>query len=484
MPGFAAAAQNCAPSPWRDTVRVLSAPMPRRLPTRALVSLAALVTACNFDAQGLGETTQVDLSVGGSSTSGSPEPGSTGPTPTTGDPLPGSSSGGDESSSGAPVCSDDCPPTPAWTVKVPGEAHALVLDPLAGLVVAGDRPQANNPASTDVWAAKFAVEDGQQLWETRHNGDQKGKDFARDVAFAADGSVVVVGGSQEVMGRRIDLWVGRLAGDTGELVSATNLMTGHWNGDDVRADEWAEGVAIDANGGLALVGSRCPGECEVPDAWIGRFDATGESLWGEPMLPISAGSFRGLLLADDTLWPFGTDGYDGSPSPWRTLIRRLDDDGAGTWSALPDPPGPDQPSVVVVDAALAGDGALWVVGREVGVGAERGFLRCYHPARGDSPVVELHGEALAGSLAAVVLTDEGAPIVAGAAGSDATRHLWLARYTGELALVWRINELAEDVEEARGLARDPDGGLVVVGVSLSDREPPETWLRRYLPVAP
>lgn len=458
--------------------------MPRRPPTRAPISLAVLVAACNFDAQGLGETTQVDLSVGGSSSSGAPEPGSTGPAPTTGDPLPGSSSGGDESSSGEPACSDDCPPTPAWTVKVPGEAHALALDPLGDFVVAGDRPQANNAALTDVWAAKFAVQDGEQLWETRHNGDQKGEDFARDVAFAADGSVVVVGGSQEVMGRRIDLWVGRLAGDTGELVSASNLMTGHWNGDDVRADEWVEGVAIDANGGLALVGSRCPGECEVPDAWIGRFDATGESLWGEPMLPISTGSFRGLLLADDALWPFGTDGYDASPSPWRTLIRRLDADGAGTWSALPDPPGPDQPSVVVVAAALAGDGALWAVGREVSVGAERGFLRCYHPDRGDWPIAELHGDALDGSLAAVVLTDAGAPIVAGSVGSGSTRQLWLARYSGELEPVWRIDEPAEEVQEARGLARDADGGLVVVGVSLPDRAPAETWLRRYLIAAP
>ena len=105
-------------------------------------------------------------------------------------------------------------------------------------------------------------------------------------------------------------------------------------------------------------------------------------------------------------------------------------------------------------------------------------------AIGDSPVVELHGEALDGSLAALVLTDDGAPIVAGAVGSDTTRHLWLARFTGELAPVWRIDEPAEQVEEARGLARDPDGGLVVVGVSLSDREPPATWLRRYVVAAP
>lgn len=456
-------------------------PLRRRLLPSAIASLLGLAAACNFDAQGLGEATGVALSVSGSS---GELPGSTGQGSTAAGPETGSSDG--DTSSGEPVCSSDCPPIPEWTVTTPGDAHALVLDPAGDAVVVGDRAQASNPVLSDVWAAKFTGRGGAQIWEARHNGDQKGHDFGRGVALAADGTVVVVGGSREVANRRVDLWVGWLAGDTGELLNSGNLMTGHWNGEDGQLDEWAEAVASDADGGLVVVGSRCLADCEVPDAWIGRFDAAGAALWAEPMLPVSAGSFRGLLVDRDLLLPFGTDGYDGSSSSWRTLVRRLDGNGAGTWSALPDPPGQEELGFIALAAALADDGGLWVVGREIAVGAERGFLRLYHPDRGDTPVAQLRGDALAGSLSALVLTADGAPLVAGSSGRGSTRHLWLAQFTAGLAPMWHIDEAADEVTEARGLAHDPDGGLVVLGVRLpGDGMPVQTWLRRYVPaVAP
>ena len=76
-------------------------------------------------------------------------------------------------------------------------------------------------------------------------------------------------------------------------------------------------------------------------------------------------------------------------------------------------------------------------------------------------------------------------IVAGSLGRGRARHLWLAQFTAELAPVWRIDESGDEVTDARGLARDGDGGLVVVGVRLpGDGTPPGTWLRRYLPGVP
>lgn len=453
-------------------------PRPPNLASRACAALVCLTAACNFDAQGLGESTDVVLSAS-SSGSGAPPGTTTGPGSTsTGEPTPGSS--GDASSTGEPVCVEDCPPVPAWTVMAPAEPHALALDAAGDAVVVGDCPQASNAAISDIWTGKFAGLDGAQIWEARHNGGQHGRDFARGVALTPDGRVVVVGGSREVSGRGVDLWVGWYAGDTGELLTSGNLMTGHWNGDDALVDEWAEAVAIDGAGGLVLAGSRCPASCEVPDAWIGRFDATGAALWGEPMLPVATGSFRGLLLDDDRLLPFGSDGYDASPLPWRTLLRRLDDDGAGTWSALPDPPG--ELGFIALAAALADDGGLWVVGRELAVGAEQGFLRLYRPDRADTPVAELHGAELGGSLGAVVLDADGDPIVAGARGRGTTRHLWLARFTRELAPVWQLEVASDEASDARGLARDAHGGLWVLGAHQPDADTRATsWLRRYTP---
>ena len=151
-------------------------PRPPNLASRACAALACLTAACNFDAQGLGESTDVVLSAS-SSSSGAPGT-TTGPGSTsTGEPTPDSS--GDASSTGEPACVEDCPPVPAWTVMAPAEPHALALDAAGDAVVVGDCPQASNAAISDVWTGKFAGLDGAQIWEARHNGGQHGRDFAR-----------------------------------------------------------------------------------------------------------------------------------------------------------------------------------------------------------------------------------------------------------------------------------------------------------------
>ena len=454
--------------------------MPRRHPAAVLIACLP-VTACNFDAYGLAATTEVELTASSSSTGVAPVPGSTGPGSSTGLPEPGTSEGGESSSSsGEPACTEHCPPTPAWTVTTPGDAYALVLDDAGDAVVAGERTQTNAPATTDAWVAKFSGNAGHLAWETRHNGDQKGRDFARDVALTADGTVVVAGGSAEVEGRRTDVWVGWLAGDTGELLASSNLMTTDWNGVGVKLDEWAETLAIDDDNGLVVAGTRCAVPCDVPDAWIGRFTAAGVPVWDEPDAQASIGSFRGLVLDRESLLPFGTDGYDGSQVPWRSLIRRLDAEGAGTWSALPDPPQAEI-GFVVLAGALAPDGGLWVVGREIVAGTDGGFIRLYQPGDADTPIVELGGGALAGELSAITLTGDGAPIVAGATGRYPGRSLWLGQFTTALAPLWRIDESSTEVNEARGIARDAEGGLLVLGVQSPADGPATTWLRRYSP---
>lgn len=453
----------------------------------AAVVIACLpVAACNFDAYGLAATTEVELSSSsnGSSSSSSgaaPEPDSTGPGPSTGLPEVSTSEGGEGSSTGEPACSENCPPTPTWTVTTPGDAHALVLDEVGDAVVAGERRETNAPSSTDVWVAKFARKEGHLVWEARHNGDQKGSDFARGVALTADGTVVVAGGSREVEGQRIDLWVGWHAADTGELLASGNLMTTDWSGVGVKLDEWAETLAIDDDGGLVIAGTRCAVPCDVPDAWVGRFTSAGAPIWDEPMLACASGSFRGVVLDSESLLPFGTDGYDTSQVPGRSLIRRLDDDGAGTWSALPDPPQAEI-GFVVLAGALAPDGGLWVVGREIVAGTDGGFIRLYQPGGADKPIVELRGVDLGGELSAITLTGDGAPIVAGATGRYPGRSLWVGQFSVELVPLWRIDEPSAEVSEARGVARDADGGLVVLGVQLPpENGPATTWLRRYSP---
>jgi hypothetical protein len=459
---------------------------PRRRPLARVVlcawPLAWPLAGCQFDGLGLGSTTAVDLTSASSTGPGEPPDTSTTTiSPTTGEPTTGEP--GSTSTTTATTddpCPDGCPPMAGWTVVVDRVGVALTLDTSGDIFVAGEQAQTNDKSLRDVWVARFAADDGETLWEQRHNGAEHRTDFARGLALSGDGAtLVVVGGSQEGPNRRIDVWAGWLATADGAKTSFTDLGTTHWNGDDPQLDEFANGVALDVDGQLFVVGRRCLFPCELPEAWLGRFTAEGKPVWLESMLYAGQGSLRAVLEREGSLYAVGTDGYPDAPAPWRTLIRRYDSTGGGTWSALQED---DSVSFEALAVALAGDGGLWVVGRESDpAGPEGGFLRHYLPDRDDEPVHELRGEALDGELAAISLTADGAPVVAGAAGDGSERHLWLARFTVELAPVWRIDEPAAEVAEARALAHDGAGDLVVLGHTPTDQPEasPDSWLRKY-----
>ena len=448
--------------------------------------LLGAVVGCQFTAQGLGSTTSIDLgSTGGTTgrtTGEPPDTSSTTGDATTGDATTGAAdSTGSTSTTGEP-CAEACPPMVDWTVTVDGVGQALVLGD-GDAFVAGEQAQLSDTDLRDVWAARFAGGDGDVVWRQRHNGAEKRTDFARGLALTRDGTaVIVVGGSQESKNRRIDVWAGWLAIDDGVVLAESNLATAQWNGAELEVDEWAHGIASDEQGDLFVVGRRCLSPCELPEAWIGRFAADGAPVWEEPMLYAGQGSLRALVLHDATMYAVGTDGFMDAMAPWRTLIRRYDNTGGGIWSALQED---DEVGFEALAAALAADGGLWVGGRELDPsGSGGGFLRLYAPDRDDEPVVELRGEALGGELTAISLADDDTPVVAGAVGDGADRHLWLARFARvtdrELAPTWRIDERADEVSEARGVAHDGAGGLIVLGHAPARPDAaPSTWLRRY-----
>ena len=449
----------------------------RRSLARAAAPLACLVAGCNFDALGLGSTTELDLpgtttsSTGdtggiddsGSGSTGEPAGTTTGEVPTT----DGSSSGDS--------CPEGCPPTEAWTVTADGIGAALVVDANGDVIVAGEIVQVGEPTYRDAWLIKYTGVDGGLAWEQRHVGSQKRSDFARSLALESDGTIVAVGGSREDQDRRLDVWVGWFDNVDGASVAWGNLSTGHWNGNDAKLDEWAEGVVITAEGDLVVGGTRCPANCEVPDGWIGRFAGTGKPMWQEPMLSVGQGGVRDVLLQAGGLVAVGTDGYEESMAPWRSVVRRFGGDGAGTWSALPEASG-EGVGFEALTAAVGPDGALWVVGREFDpIG---GFVRLYMPDVDDQPLFEAHTEQLGGKPAAITVAQDGSIVLAGATGDGVARHLWFAGFTAELGRQWVVEEPVDVAREARGVVRDHSGALLVLG--LRDVEGGSaSWLGKY-----
>lgn len=444
----------------------------RRCPT---VSIAwFLLAGCTFESPGLGSagptsssgSTQAD----GSTSTGAPEP-------TTAAPGTGTTDTG-ETTQTVDECPDGCPPTVGWTAIADRVGHALTLDHEGDVLVAGDRPQVDDELLRDVWLARFGGADGQLRWEQRHDGAERRSDFARAVVVLDDGRIVAAGASQEVQGRRLDVWVGWFD-PGGALLKTGNLGTAKWDGQNLQLDEWVRALALDATGELIVGGTRCQAPCAVPDAWIGRFDREGLGLWSEAMLVTGSGALRAVAPLAGGLLAAGTDGYAESTAPWRTQIRSFDGSGAGSWSALQEPPGAAGFDAVAV--AVAPDGELWVVGRELeGMVVRGGFVRMYRPDREFMPVLERRGEALGGEASGVVVSADGGVLVTGTADPGGAPHLWLGRFSGELEPVWRIDEPAEAVGSGRALVEDALGVVVLGQILGGDGLPVGTWLRRYL----
>jgi len=237
---------------------------------RAVPFVWLLLAGCAFDALGLGSTQDPGIgSAEGDSgaTSGTLEPttaAASGESTDTGDT-------GDTADTSEP-CPDGCPPAIAGHVVVVGRAgYALALEPGGDVVVAGDRAQVDYEPLRDVWLARFASNDGQLRWEQRYNGVERRSDFARAVVVLDDGRIVTGGGSQEVQGRRQDVWVGWYDAD-GMALKSGNLGTTKWDGDNVQLDDSVRSLAFGSGGELIAGGTRCQVPCVVPDAWLGRFD--------------------------------------------------------------------------------------------------------------------------------------------------------------------------------------------------------------------
>lgn len=449
----------------------------RRCPTAPLVWFAGLLLAgCTFEALGLGSAAQEDPSSGSTDSDSAPPTGTLESTTT---PVPTTDADTADTVAGTTDdCPDGCPPGVGWTVVANRVGHAMALDAEGDVVVAGDQPQADDDQLHDVWVARYGGADGQLRWEQRYNGAERGSDFARAVVVLDDGRIVAAGGSQEVQGRRQDVWVGWFDAD-GNPLKTGNLATAQWDGTNVQIDESVRALALDAGGELIAGGTRCQSPCVVPDAWIGRFDRDGVGLWSESMLVTGPGALGAVAALAGGLLAVGTDGYTEAKAPWRSQIRSFDASGAGSWSALQEPPG--AAGFEAVGVAIAPGGELWVVGRELeGSLVSGGFVRLYRPDRGFVPVHERRGEALGGEASAVVVAADGSIVVTGTAGLDGADHLWLGSFSGELEPVWRIDEAVEAVGRGRALVQDEHGVIVLGQVLARDGFPVGTWLRRYL----
>ncbi len=266
------------------------------------------------------------------------------------------------------------------------------------------------------------------------------------------------------------------------------------------ADEGARALAPDGTGGVYAAGDTA-GSLAGPimgfsDAWLARYDGSGNRLWLRQLGSATSDSAEGLASdgAGGAFVAGGAQGGLGGPNPgsnWDAWVARYDGAGSQVWVR--------QLGVSAGDgcqaAAPDGAGGVYVGGYTEGAlgGPYAGGWYDAWVARYDAGGTRVWTRQLGTSGADGVfgLAPDGAGgayVTGWTDGSLGGPHMgvwdiFLARYDGAGALLWVRQFGSSAYDEPGGLAGDGAGGVYVTGGTVGSIAPPafgtDAWLTRY-----
>ena len=149
-------------------------------------------------------------------------------------------------------------------------AVAVAVDSAGNVLVAGTVSNNGNP---DIYVAKLAAANGDELWSVRDNGTGNGEDVGSALAVDAAGDVFVAGSSDN--GRNQDLVITKYAASNG-----ARLWSERYNGTG-DGDDAATAVAVDPQANVVVTGTS-EGSNGTQDFYTACYDGrTGKRLWFE-----------------------------------------------------------------------------------------------------------------------------------------------------------------------------------------------------------
>lgn len=353
-------------------------------------------------------------------------------------------------------------PASAWQALLadtPPDARpfALAVD-AAGNVYTGGRAPGDDGASVAI-AARLDAPDGALAWQRTFPGTGFGDHVVRALLATATGDQIVVG---QVINdaTKADALIARVAAASGEDVWRRDIDGGTNGSDDARA------VALLPGGDVVVVGtSPKPGVIGSVAVWR-LAAATGAHVW-TTRLPSPGGAGQRVAAAGDAVF-VGAHVPEGQGTRF-TVTRLARADGTTAWSVPIVGSGyvgdemtalvaSDETRVVLAGrlADPAGGSAFAVVALDGATGAETWRVVLDGTATGASDLDVAYALAADGPDAVVAvgnLSNVGSQddiVVAKLAAADG-QELWRASASGTAA----------DSEEARDVAVDPDGDVVV-----------------------
>lgn len=221
----------------------------------------------------------------------------------------------------------------------------------------------------NLWVGKYGA-DGDEDWFDTFNGGADDYDTALGIAVDADGFVYAVGSVVDP-GEKANVWVRKYGPDGDEV------WTRSFNNTDFDLDDEAHDVAVDAEGGVYVVGFTMVGLSDT-DLWLRKYNADGDVEWTVTEAGSADGVDRGTGVAvgpDGALYVVGWLITSGTGSD--ILVRRYDPEtGDEIWTDLVNYDGAEQAQDVAVDDA----GNIYVVGEApVTDEATNIWLRKYDP---------------------------------------------------------------------------------------------------------
>jgi hypothetical protein len=174
----------------------------------------------------------------------------------------------------------------------------------------------------NVWVRRLG-QDGSEFWTDTYVGDDS--DFASGVAIGADGAIAVVGTTDT--GPTTEIWIRKYTQDGGELWTQTYGIEAYNGG---------EGVTIDLTGRITVTGTVQDGSST--SIWVGQYDADGGLQWSDTYdSGNDNGYFQDLAGAvtsdsDGNIVVVGAAvGSDGLS--WLSWIRKYSPDGDEIWTS-------------------------------------------------------------------------------------------------------------------------------------------------------
>lgn len=193
---------------------------------------------------------------------------------------------------------------PLWTNRYIGPSGAdvgvaLALDAAGNAFVTG---YSSASGGNDYATIKYS-DAGMPLWTNRYNGPGNGTDGASAIAMDTNGNVFVTG----------------ISGGSGSLAdyatikysnSGVPLWTNRFNGTG-NSDDWANAIAVDANGGVFVTGYQTGSGSFFDYATI-KYSNDGVPLWTNRYTGLVNGTDVATAIALDTNGNVFVTGYSGN----------------------------------------------------------------------------------------------------------------------------------------------------------------------------